>query len=34
MLIARAAAGQWPLPELEKKFAEACTHLVPRTPSA
>jgi ribonuclease P protein component len=24
LLIARAAATQWPLPELEKKFKEAC----------
>jgi ribonuclease P protein component len=34
MLIARAASGQWPLPELEKKFAEACAHLATRAPSA
>jgi ribonuclease P protein component len=24
LLIARAAATQWPLPDLEKKFSEAC----------
>ena len=24
LLIARAAANQWPLPDLEKKFTEAC----------
>ncbi len=29
LLIARAAAADWPLPELEAKFAEACTRLAP-----
>ena len=29
LLIARSGATTWPLPELERKFAEACQHLVP-----
>ncbi len=29
LLIARAAAATWPLPELEAKFAEACARIVP-----
>ena len=29
LLIARAAAVQWPLPELEKKFAEMCGQIAP-----
>ena len=33
MLIARAAVVQWPLPELEKKFAEACAQFAPRSPA-
>jgi ribonuclease P protein component len=27
LLIARSGAATWPLPELERKFAEACQHL-------
>ena len=34
MLIARAATTQWPLPELEKKFAEACAQIAPRSTAA
>lgn len=34
MLIARAATTQWPLPELEKKFAEACAQIAPRPTAA
>ena len=29
LLIARSGTTTWPLPELERKFAEACRHLVP-----
>lgn len=29
LLIARAAATRWPLAELEKRFAQACTHIRP-----
>lgn len=32
MLIARAAVVSWPLPDLEKKFAEACTQFAPHGP--
>lgn len=27
LLIARAAANEWPLPELAKKFSEACATI-------
>ena len=29
LLIARSGAVTWPLPELERKLAEACQHLAP-----
>ena len=29
LLIARSAAMRWPIAELEKRFAEACTHITP-----
>jgi ribonuclease P protein component len=29
LLIARSATTTWPLPELQRKFAEACRHLSP-----
>ena len=29
LLIARAAATKWPMPELEKKFGEACRRMSP-----
>ena len=29
LLIARRATTTWPMPELEKQFAEACRHLAP-----
>jgi ribonuclease P protein component len=32
LLIARAAAGTWPMPELEAKFAEACGLIAPPGP--
>jgi ribonuclease P protein component len=32
LLVARAGAGGWPMPELEKRFAAACAQI--RAPSA
>ncbi len=29
LLIARSGATTWPMPELQRKFAEACRHLAP-----
>jgi ribonuclease P protein component len=29
LLIARSGATSWPIPELERKFLEACRHLAP-----
>jgi ribonuclease P protein component len=34
LLIARAATIEWPMPELEKKFGEACRQLAPSSASA
>lgn len=34
LLIARAAATDWPLAELENKFAEACRQIPPASPPA
>jgi ribonuclease P protein component len=34
LLVARAAATQWPLPQLEKQFAEACAQIAPAASSA
>lgn len=34
LLIARAAATDWPITELEKKFAEACRQIPLTAPSA
>ena len=34
LLIARSAATRWPLAELEKRFAEACSQITPRRTSA
>ena len=31
LLIARDAATLWPLPELEKKFADACRQMTPKS---
>jgi ribonuclease P protein component len=33
LLIARAAANEWPLPDLEKRFAEACGQMTAALPS-
>lgn len=33
LLIARAAANTWPMPELETKFADACAMIAPVSPS-
>lgn len=33
LLIARESAAHWPLPELEKRFIEACRHIDPATAS-
>lgn len=33
LLIARESAARWPLPELEKRFVEACRQIVPVTAS-
>lgn len=33
LLIARAAAAEAPLPDLEKKFVDACRHIAPESKS-
>lgn len=34
LLIARAAATDWPMPELGKKFSDACRQIAPKEASA